>query len=703
MSRYVQQSQVALISQLFRKAGYNGDVPAVEHGLLLWISKSLNLEENFMAETEVRQYEETQEEVLYQKGISKDTRDHLLTPFEEFDDVSVLIDQDIQCSTSSRVKWMDVEKETEVQARLQELAEERKMLQSQIQELKDLECQMEEATMRSRGLQGATKSHLEDLKGSVKKEHASILELNEQFTVQLQKLKGALGDLRFMAQERSQQWLMSTKSRESEVYLVQNCELMEEIRRQLQILNHAHGEEVLDRTELDSAAETKAVMDPENDPDWLARNNPFSKDSDCNSTTAGGKNHCFAAGDLQRLLEASARVCAASRDAERSFILGKIHVAQHTAELEALQRLIREGAVTHPLFNHMDSSQKTQLQDQISSLQVEEERLMSQDVDSLLDEMRKQNDMDIMMSRYEQQVRVQSESLRAWDAIIRTLLEQTARHMAVRSVLDAERAELQALCTSVQSVEALLKGTIDAANARCTLYKAAITQEQQLQQAGGVLPGDCVHQLLILLDKGIGGRGQEMSQHVTGALETGQGIVQEDTVGYQGREGSRGGEQSLAGAIASCVSSMQQNSERALAKVSDILYVKQAGQLSQWREAIDQHRGLLFSDQIYGKNGGDTSDGSGSVLYGTQKICLHLPALGLKLHQLEQATRSMNDMLNKSLAETDRFRTHLEENKELLGAERSVLHWFHGAPEKLMEHVTWAEQKISEAGAMIEM
>jgi hypothetical protein len=34
-----------------------------------------------------------------------------------------------------------------------------------------------------------------------------------------------------MAQEHSQQWLMSMKSRESEAYLVQNCELMEEIRR----------------------------------------------------------------------------------------------------------------------------------------------------------------------------------------------------------------------------------------------------------------------------------------------------------------------------------------------------------------------------------------------------------------------------------------------------------------------------------------
>jgi hypothetical protein len=55
------------------------------------------------------------------------------------------------------------------------------------------------------------------------------------------------------------------------------------------------------------------------------------------------------------------------------------------------------------------------------------------------------------------------------------------------------------------------------------------------------------------------------------------------------------------------------------------------------------------------------------------------------------------DMLNKSLGETDRFRAHLEQNKELLGAERSVLQWFHGAPQKLMEHVTWADQKLAEA------
>jgi hypothetical protein len=39
-------------------------------------------------------------------------------------------------------------------------------------------------------------------------------------------------------------------------------------------------------------------------------------------------------GDLQRFLEASTRVCAARRDAERSYILGKIHVAQHTAEVQ---------------------------------------------------------------------------------------------------------------------------------------------------------------------------------------------------------------------------------------------------------------------------------------------------------------------------------------------------------------------------------
>jgi hypothetical protein len=129
----VQQSQTVQLAQLFRKAGYTGDVPAIEHGLLSWMAKCFNIEDNFLAATELKQYDEVLEESLYQQGISRDNPDLLLLPFEEFDDVSTLIDQNIQVVTSSKAKWLDIEQGTEVEARLQELAEERKMLQTQIQ------------------------------------------------------------------------------------------------------------------------------------------------------------------------------------------------------------------------------------------------------------------------------------------------------------------------------------------------------------------------------------------------------------------------------------------------------------------------------------------------------------------------------------------------------------------------------------------
>jgi hypothetical protein len=184
-------------------------------------------------------------------------------------------------------------------------------------------------------------------------------------------------------------------------------------------------------------------------------------------------------------------------------------------------------------------------------------------------------------------------------------------------------------------VEALLEGILDAATARCTLYKAAMAQEQQLQQAGGVLPGDSVHKLLQVLQQVISG-----SQRISSSrLNNGIGVSQEE----MGMKGMRDGTvESLAPAIAMDIARHQQESQRALAKVSDIFYVKQKEQLGQWRDLIEHQRGLLFSEELAGTSGVDTAEGGGSVPCGAQKICLHLPELGRKLHELEQATRAMN-------------------------------------------------------------
>ena len=55
--------------------------------------------------------------------------------------------------------------------------------------------------------------------------------MGRHINAQLHTLRGSLQEISSLAQNQSQQWLISIKSRDKEGYLLQNCDMMSEMSR----------------------------------------------------------------------------------------------------------------------------------------------------------------------------------------------------------------------------------------------------------------------------------------------------------------------------------------------------------------------------------------------------------------------------------------------------------------------------------------
>ncbi len=476
-------------------------------------------------------------------------------------------------------------------------------------------------------------------------------------------------------------WLMTVRSREKEAYLQQHVEVTREISRHIRQLQ-AGGARQQQRDELPSTGRGLPPA-PEDDAGWLARNDPFSErrasdaDADAASRLLSGGASLW---ELERVLQDSRRVCVATREAERAFVEAKLSTAQSAAELDAARRLVREGLVASPCWT--DAAQEGELREQVERMERDEERLLCVELDAALTEAQKLQSMHILRGRYELQVLAQALQLQRWAFLLRTLLEHSARHTIVGTVFNAERARLEVLCSSVQSVKSMLGGILSTTNNRCDAYAAAAAaprEQRPPQRRADDDRGDgaivetyvalLAHQLL----------GVETATSDSSALAKGTSLC------------------SLAGSVASRLVEQQQQGQQALAKVSDVLCSKLPELTSRSAAALEESRALLFPrPSLEGalQKPVRASEGPPPI----PVIQLRPSELVAKLSELQTEAFAMSDSLNNTTSETDRFVAHFSEHKEALAAERSVLEWFYLRPEMLMEYISEAEQRLAAIG-----
>lgn len=248
---------------------------------------------------------------------------------------------------------------------------------------------------------------------------------------------------------------------------------------------------------------------------------------------------------------------------------------------------------------------------------------------------------------------------------MRALLDHLARHQLLAAVQAAEQREMQGLYTTVQALEQLLGGLVQAANRRCAVYAAARSS------ASGSVGGVGRSQLLLAGPNGSGpgtmgagagsGEGGQCSVGEGGPVarlervlcsllqpeQQQQGLQQGAQQALQqpaqhdsnhpgsaaGGAGGRGAAWQLQQLHGSCMS--------ALSQVSEAAFEHMGAALAQARSAAQASRDLLYPNPNLGGSG-SASGPMGATAGGVPRIVLHPAELGEKLRELRMTACEMN-------------------------------------------------------------
>ena len=376
----------------FRAAGFKKTISHQEpHALLDWLASKLNENDlNYISDSMINAAASKPSTAQL-----SDEKDALLTHlFPDLNqstmDVFPVSDQMIG-QPHGPPGWLEEPSDDdELEQQLKELAEERASIRAQIQEIQLLDSQLSlNASPLTRGA---------DLSHTLALERAAVSSLDAAVQERAAKLTSTLKEIcEATKPQNTRLWLVLTDSAERESYLKEEVRMMEQVAKQLQLVE-ARGTRGL--SEVKPAVNLSLSHEDEKEGfKKLTSSDPFSSSSS-SSSSRDILDQALDANEIQTLLSEGARLRDCIKEVEAAYIEAKLDATQQAAELDTLRTLTsQQGNTQGSSLTKAERDWLIQLQEEVSRLQAEEDRIVSTELSQVLDDLGKLQDLRLLKVR----------------------------------------------------------------------------------------------------------------------------------------------------------------------------------------------------------------------------------------------------------------------------------------------------------------